>query len=170
MKIKLLLIKFVFLLIIFIPNNLQGEIRHSISDVELSYDHSQALVSDTNKYVDKSNLFFSLQVEALQLGIHANGYLNDKWSCGLGGGFGPGFINYMAAAGSHFSTENSFTSSKRDRYDNETFIEVAYFTAFAMYRKNALSLEMGIRLSGFIHIDDSDDDWGGGDGDGEGVG
>ena len=68
----------------------------------------------------------------------------------------------MAVAGSHFSTENSITRNKRDRYDDEIFVEVAYFNAFTTYRKNALSLEMGFRLSGFIHIDDSDDDWGGG--------
>jgi hypothetical protein len=81
---------------------------------------------------------------------------------GFGAGVGGDFVNATLLGGRHFSEDGFTAYEDRDASGGEQLFEIVHVKAFARCCNfSPWQIEYGLRASGFLHSDDSDDDPGG---------
>lgn len=89
---------------------------------------------------------------------------NNKFSLGIEAGIGANFSTYIFVAGSHFSSNRTIIRfQQRDDSNGEYYVgllNAAIFTRLFLREKHPI--DIGLRVEPFIHVDDSDDDFGSG--------
>jgi hypothetical protein len=83
----------------------------------------------------------------------------------IGGSIGVGgnWFNYMALGGGHFAEAGGPSYEKKDGYQNKELAELFRGTVFIRREfDGGRQLDVGLKASGFLHFDSSDDDPGGG--------
>jgi hypothetical protein len=84
-------------------------------------------------------------------------------SFGASIGIGGNWYNYMALAGRHFSEANGLSYESKDGSANKSLFELLHASVFVRCEFAAgRQLDLGVKASGFLHSDSSDDDPGGG--------
>lgn len=84
-------------------------------------------------------------------------------SIGFSAGGGGNWYNYMVVAGRHFSESNGWSYDTKDGSTDKSLYEIARLQLFVRrHFASGRQLDVGIKASGFLHSDSSDDDPGGG--------
>ena len=84
-------------------------------------------------------------------------------SIGISGGVGGNWWNYMALGGRHFAEPGGPSYEAKDGYTGKSLYEVFRGTVFVRRDFDAgRQLDVGLKASGFLHSDSSDDEPGGG--------
>lgn len=86
-----------------------------------------------------------------------------RTSIGASIGIGGNWFNYMALGGGHFAEAGGPSYERKDGYQNKELIELLRATVFVRREFDAgRQLDVGVKASGFMHFDSSDDEPGGG--------
>jgi hypothetical protein len=86
-----------------------------------------------------------------------------RTSMGVSIGVGGNWFNYMALAGTHFAESGGLSYEARDGAENKELIELLRGELFVRREfEQGRQVDVGIKASGFLHSDSSDDDPGGG--------
>ena len=83
----------------------------------------------------------------------------------IGGSIGVGgnWFNYMALGGAHFADAGGASYEKKDGYQSKELAELFRGTVFIRREfDGGRQLDVGLKASGFFHLDSSDDEPGGG--------
>lgn len=83
----------------------------------------------------------------------------------IGGSIGVGgnWFNYMAVGGEHFAEAGGLSYEGKDGYQNKELAELLRATVFIRREfDGGRQLDVGLKASGFLHFDSSDDEPGGG--------
>lgn len=106
-----------------------------------------------------------LDFSFIHLNYHQAFAVSDKLMLGFEGGLGINALSFFLAAGDHFATDITlFAYEGFDEFGNESYAELATLQLFARIRTATKKdlFDVGFQLSPFLHVDDSDDDFGGG--------
>lgn len=88
---------------------------------------------------------------------------SDRTSFGASIGIGGDWMNYMLLGGSHFAESNGLSYQTKDGATDKSVIELLRVGVFARrHFESGRQLDVGLKASGFLHGDSSDDDPGGG--------
>jgi hypothetical protein len=111
-----------------------------------------ALAQASRPLVPERQIHVDLAIAGVAVGVAARTSYRTSFGVELGGG--GNWVNRMLLAGSHFSESGGRSSS---------IIELAHATAFMRtHLGESQHLDLGAKVSGFLHSDSSDDDPGGG--------
>jgi hypothetical protein len=100
-------------------------------------------------------------VVGLKFGIAAR--TSAHTSVGISIGAGGNWFNYMALGGRHFAEAGGPSYQKKDGAVNKELLELFRASVFVRREFDAgRQLDVGLKASGFLHSDSSDDDPGGG--------
>jgi hypothetical protein len=104
-----------------------------------------------------------IDLTPLGAGVGAVSRVSPRVALGASLGVGGNWFNYMALGGRHFSEENGLSYQEKDGATGKSLYELGRATLFVRtYLPNEQQLDVGLKLSGFLHSDSSDDDPGGG--------
>ncbi len=88
---------------------------------------------------------------------------SDRTSFGASIGIGGDWQSYMILGGSHFAESNGLSYEAKDGATDKAIVEVARLGIFVRRHFEAgRQLDLGLKASGFLHSDSSDDDPGAG--------
>lgn len=88
---------------------------------------------------------------------------SDRTAVGFSLGGGGNWMNHMLLGGRHFSEESGLSYATKDGAGGKSLYELARATVFVRTHFNERQhLDVGAKISGFLHSDSSDDDPGGG--------
>ena len=88
---------------------------------------------------------------------------SERTSFGVEIGGGGNWFNYMVLGGRHFAEENGLSYATKDGATSKSVIELAHATVFVRrHFSETQHVDVGLKASGFLHSDGSDDDPGGG--------
>jgi hypothetical protein len=86
-----------------------------------------------------------------------------RTSIGAAVGIGGNWLNYMALAGGHFAEADGPSYQKKDGVSSKELIELERASIFVRREfDGGRQLDVGLKASGFLHFDSSDDEPGGG--------
>jgi hypothetical protein len=106
---------------------------------------------------------FNIDGSAVGLSVGFAARSSDKTSFGVAFGIGGNWYNYMVLAGGHFAEENGLSYETRDGSTSKSLYELGHATVFVRrHFDGGRQLDLGLKVSGFLHSDSSDDDPGGG--------
>jgi hypothetical protein len=104
---------------------------------------------------------FDLSLAGLNVGFALRN--TARTSVGASIGIGGNWWNYMVLSGSHFSEEGGLSYQSKDGSTDKSLFELFRGTIFVRTHFDAgRHLDLGLKASGFLHSDSSDDDPGGG--------
>ena len=88
---------------------------------------------------------------------------SERTSFGVEIGGGGNWFNYMVLGGRHFAEENGLSYTTKDGATSKSLFELAHATMFVRrHFSESQHVDIGLKASGFLHGDSSDDDPGGG--------
>jgi hypothetical protein len=106
-------------------------------------------------------LNFDATVAGLNAGFAVRS--SDRTSVGFAIGVGGNWLNYMALGGRHFAESEGLSYEGKDGADGKELFELLRATVFVRrYFDHGRDIQLGLKASGFLHSDSSDDDPGGG--------
>lgn len=86
-----------------------------------------------------------------------------RTSVGAAVGAGGNWWNYMVLGGRHFAEEGGLSYDTKDGGTGKALLEMLRGTVFVRtHFEHGRQLDVGLKASGFLHSDSSDDDFGGG--------
>jgi hypothetical protein len=106
-------------------------------------------------------LHFDLSPVGLNVGFALRN--TARTSLGVSVGAGGNWYNYMVVGGRHFAESGGFSYQEKDGSTDKSLFEL--FRASVFMRRHfaeGRQLDVGVKGSGFLHSDSSDDDPGGG--------
>jgi hypothetical protein len=105
----------------------------------------------------------SLDLSAIGLNVGFALRNTDRTSLGVSLGGGGNWYNYMVVGGRHFAESGGWSYEEKDGSTDKSLFELVRLSLF-MRRHLAAGrqLDVGVKASGFLHSDSSDDDPGGG--------
>jgi hypothetical protein len=104
---------------------------------------------------------FDVSLAGLSVGFAVGS--SPRTSVGASLGIGGNWWNYMVLGGRHFAESGGLSYEAKDGASGKSVVELARATAFVRrHFDHGRQLDVGVKVSGFLHSDDSDDDFGGG--------
>ncbi len=106
---------------------------------------------------------WNIDLNFLGLGAGFAVRTGDRTSAGISIGAGGNWMNYMVLGGQHFADAKGLSYQTKDGATDKALFEMFHASVFARRHFEAgRHLEIGVKASGFLHSDSSDDDFGGG--------
>ena len=106
---------------------------------------------------------WNLDLNFLGLGAGFAVRSSDRTSVGIAIGAGGNWFNYMVLGGRHFADSKGFSYQTKDGATDKALFEMFHATVFVRrHFEDGRHLDVGVKASGFLHSDSSDDDFGGG--------
>jgi hypothetical protein len=122
---------------------------------------AQSSATDSRAVAPLRQVNFDLSLAGLNVGFAMRN--TARTSIGASIGIGGNWMNYMVLGGSHFSEERGLSYQTKDGRGNKSLYELVRATVFVRtHFDNGRQLDVGVKGSGFLHSDSSDDDPGGG--------
>jgi hypothetical protein len=88
---------------------------------------------------------------------------SSRMAAGASIGIGGNWLNYMVLGGRHFSERRGLSYASKDGSTDKALYELVRGTVFVRtYFDEGRQIDVGLKASGFLHSDSSDDDLGGG--------
>jgi hypothetical protein len=104
-----------------------------------------------------------VDLSALGASLGAAVRTSPRTSLGLSIGVGGNWVNYMLLGGRHFANESGLSYQEKDGATGKGLYEMLRGTVFLRtHFSERRHLDVGAKVSGFLHSDSSDDDPGGG--------
>ncbi len=111
--------------------------------------------------VPEKQAHLDLAIAGASLGFAAR--TSERTSFGVEIGGGGNWVNYMLLGGRHFAEDGGPSYATKDGATSKSLFELAHATVFMRTHFNETQhLDLGVKASGFLHFDSSDDDPGGG--------
>jgi hypothetical protein len=102
-------------------------------------------------------------VSGIGLNVGFAARTSPRTSFGVAVGVGGNWWNYMVLGGRHFSESNGLSYTTKDGSTDKALYELVRGTIFVRrHFDGGRQLDLGLKASGFLHSDNSDDDPGGG--------
>lgn len=109
----------------------------------------------------QQQVHFDVSLAGLSVGFAVRN--TSRTSLGASVGIGGNWLNYMILGGRHFSEENGLSYDTKDGRTGKALLELLRGTVFVRtHFEEGRQLDVGVKASGFLHSDSSDDDFGGG--------
>lgn len=114
-----------------------------------------------NPLAPQHQLSLDLTIAGLNVGYAVRN--SDNTAFGASIGIGGDWTNFMLLGGSHFAESNGLSYATKDGATNKSTLELLRVGIFARrHFASGRQLDVGLKASGFLHSDSSDDDPGGG--------
>jgi hypothetical protein len=132
-----------------IANHRHMKLFRSLSASALLFVSSSSALAQARSLVPDRQVHLDLAIAGAAVGLSVRA--SERTSFGVEVGGGGNWVNYMLLGGDHFKQSES------------SLIELAHVTVFVRtHFSEAQHLDLGLKGSGFLHFDPSDDDPGGG--------
>ena len=135
--------------------------RSTLAAAAIAAASSSPLLAQSPPLAPERQFHIDAKPVGLSLGFAAR--TSPKTSFGVAIGGGGTWWTYMLLAGSPFAEENGLSYDTKDGSTDKSLYELAHVTIFVRrHFEGGRQLDLGLKGSGFLHSDGSDDDPGGG--------
>jgi hypothetical protein len=122
---------------------------------------AQSAVTGSMPLAPAHQFSIDLSLVGVSLGYAVRNSPNTSFGASIG--IGGNWYNYMALAGRHFSEANGLSYESKDGSADKSLYELLRASVFVRREfGEGRQLDLGVKASGFLHSDSSDDDPGGG--------